>query len=60
MQATLWNNMAACSKKELDTKSEIGYTTKAIELQEFISDKQLIIKAYLRRGLAYEQAEKFL
>ena len=52
--------MAACSKKNLDTKAEIQYTTKVIELQECISDKSLLIKAYLRRGLAYEQSEKWL
>lgn len=32
VQATVYNNMAACSKKELDSKSEIAYTTKVIEL----------------------------
>jgi hypothetical protein len=25
-----------------------------------LTDKQLLIKAYLRRGLAYEQSEKWL
>lgn len=52
--------MSACSKKNLDTKSEILYTTKVIERQEFLTDKQLLVKAYLRRGLAYEQSEKWL
>ncbi len=27
---------------------------------EYISDKNLVLKAYLRRGLAYELSEKFL
>jgi hypothetical protein len=46
--------MAACCKKELNTKLEIDYTSKVINLKEYLSDKNLILKAYLRRGLAYE------
>ncbi len=52
--------MAACCKKELNTKLEIEYTSKVIYLMEYISDKNLVLKAYLRRGLAYELSEKFL
>jgi len=54
LQATFYNNMAACCKKELNTKLEIDYTSKVINLKDYISDKNLILKAYLRRGLAYE------
>ena len=54
LQATFYNNMAACCKKELNTKLEIDYTSKVINLKEYLSDKNLILKAYLRRGLAYE------
>lgn len=60
MQATIYNNMAACSKKELDSKSEIAYTSKVIDLQEHLTDKVLVMKAYLRRGAAYEDREKWL
>lgn len=60
VQATIYNNMAACSKKDLDTKSEITYTTKVIDLQEYLTDSSLLLKAYLRRGIAYENSEKFL
>lgn len=60
MQATIYNNMAACSKKDLDTKSEILYTTKVIDLQEHLTDVSILKKAYTRRGLAYENREKFL
>lgn len=60
VQATIYNNMAACSKKDLDTKSEILYTTKVIDLQEHLTDSSLLLKAYLRRGIAYENSEKFL
>lgn len=32
LQASIFNNMAACSKKELDHKAEIQYTTKVVDL----------------------------
>lgn len=60
VEATIFNNMAACSKKELNSKQEVEFTTKVIERQEYLTDKQVLLKAYLRRGLAYEQLEKFL
>ena len=60
MEATVFNNIAACCRKELDSKSEIEYSTKVIERAEFISDKSVLVKAFLRRGLAYEQVEKYL
>ena len=60
MEATIYNNLAACAKKELNSKLEIEYTTKVIEREEhIIEDENTILKAYLRRGLAYEQMEKF-
>lgn len=59
LEATIFNNIAACHKKELNSKLEIEYTTKVIERQEFITDSSVLLKAYLRRGLAYEQLEKF-
>ena len=60
MQATIYNNMAACAKKELDSKSEVAYTTKVIDLQEFLTDKMLLLKAYYRRAQAQEDREKWL
>mmetsp|Transcript_7226 Transcript_7226/g.12200 ORF Transcript_7226/g.12200 Transcript_7226/m.12200 type:complete len:115 (+) Transcript_7226:239-583(+) len=60
MQASIFNNIAVCCKKELNVKSEIEYTTKVIEREEFITDQSVVLKAYLRRGLAYEQSEKYL
>lgn len=59
-EATFFNNMAACYKKELNSKMEIEYTTKVIEKQQYLTDKQVLLKAYLRRGLAYEETEKYL
>ena len=60
MQATIYNNIAACAKKELNSKMEVEFTTKVIDIQEFLSDQSVLMKAYLRRGLAYEQMEKYL
>jgi len=39
---------------------EIDYTTKVIDKQMYLTDKNVLLKAYLRRGLAYEEMEKFL
>lgn len=36
------------------------WTSKVIDRAEYISDSNVMIKAFLRRGLAYEQLEKFL
>ena len=60
MEATVFNNLAACYKKELNSKKEVEYTSKVIERGPHISDASVLLKAYLRRGLAYEELEKFL
>lgn len=60
VEATIFNNLAACCHKELNSKAEIEYTTKVIERQQYLSDSSVLLKAYLRRGLAYEQQEKYL
>jgi len=60
VEATIFNNIAACCKKELNSKMEVEYTTKVIEMTEYLTDKNVILKAFLRRGLAYETLEKFL
>lgn len=60
MEATIFNNIAACCRKELNSKAEIEYSTKVIDLAEYVSDKAVLLKAFLRRGLAYEQLEKYL
>jgi len=60
MEATVFNNLAACYKKELNSKEEVVSTTKVIERAPYLTDSNVILKAYLRRGLAYEQLEKYL
>ena len=59
-EAIIFNNLAACCKKELNSKSEVEYTTKVIERSKYITDRSILLKAYLRRGLAYESMEKYL
>lgn len=59
LEATIFNNIAACYKKELNSSAEIEYTSKVIERQSHISDSSILLKAYLRRGLAYEEIEKY-
>lgn len=59
-EASVFNNIAVCCKKELNSKSEVEWTSKVIERAEYISDSNVVLKAFLRRGLAYEQLEKFL
>jgi tetratricopeptide (TPR) repeat protein len=58
-EATLFNNMAACYKKDQHSKLEVECTTKVLERSQYIDDISHLIKAHLRRGLAYEQMEKF-
>lgn len=60
LEATIFNNIAACSKKDCNSKMEIEYSTKVIEMQEYLTDVSVLLKAYLRRGLAYETNEKYL
>lgn len=39
---------------------EIEYTTKVIDRAQYITEPSILIKAFLRRGLAYEELEKYL
>lgn len=59
LEATIFNNMAVCCKKELNSKQEVEFTTKVVDRAAHIDDPSVLLKAYLRRGLAYEQMEKF-
>lgn len=60
LEATIFNNIAACAKKDCNSKMEIEYSTKVIEMQEYLTEVSVLLKAYLRRGLAYETCEKYL
>lgn len=53
-EATIFNNLAACCNKDMNSKLEIEYTTKVIDIAHHLTDTKLVLKAFLRRGLAYE------
>ena len=57
-EASLYSNMAACYKQSQHNKKEIEYCTKVIERTPYISDMNMLSKAYFRRGLSYESLEK--
>ena len=60
VQASVLNNLAACSHKDENASLEIEYTTKVIELKEFLeADSYVLLKAYLRRALTYESQKRF-
>ena len=52
-------NIATCCKKMDDNALFLDYTSKFIELEPLLEDKNLILKAYLRRGLTYEKNMQF-
>lgn len=58
-EASIFNNIAACYKQGHHNKKEIEYCTKVIERAPFISDMNMLAKAYQRRGYAYEHMEKY-
>jgi len=60
VEASLFNNISVCHNKNLNSKLEIEFTSKVIDRAQWISDPTMIIKAYLRRGMAYEAIEKFI
>ena len=50
--------MAHCYKQGQHTKKEIEYYGKVIERSPYITDLNMLAKAYIRRGYAYENNEK--
>ena len=59
MEAAVFGNIAFCYGKDQHDKAQIDYCTKVIARALYIDDVQMLIKAYLRRGLAYEHIEKY-
>ena len=59
MEAAIFGNIAFCYGKDQHDKAQITYCTKVIDRSLYISDINMLIKAYLRRGLAYENTEKY-
>ena len=58
-EATIFNNIAACYKQGQHNKKEVEYCSKVIERAPYIKDINIVAKAYLRRGFAYEHLEKY-
>ena len=53
-EASIYSNIAACYKQCQMTKDEIKTCGLVVDMEDMIKDKNIIVKAYLRRGLAYE------
>ncbi len=59
MEANVFNNMAYCFNKLSDTDKEVDYCSLVIERALFLDEISVLTKAYLRRGLAYEQLHEY-
>lgn len=59
LEASIFNNIAFCYGKDQHDRLQIEFCTKVIDRSPYIEDINVLIKAYLRRGLAYESTEKY-
>ena len=59
LEATIFSNLAFCHSKDSNDNAVVTNCAKVIERALFISDVNLVIKAYLRRGLTLERLEKY-
>lgn len=59
LEAGVFNNIAFCFGKDQQHKLEVEYTTKVVDRALYLDDTMVLVKAYLRRGLAYELLEKY-
>ena len=55
----MFNNIAFCYGKDQHDKLQIEYCTMVIDRSLYLDDINVLVKAYLRRGLAYEHMEKY-
>lgn len=51
--------MAFCYGKDQQHKLEVEYTSMVVDRALYLDSTDVLVKAYLRRGLAYEQLEKY-
>lgn len=58
-EATVFSNIAACYKQNGHNKKEVEYCSKVIERGPYLTELSMLAKAYLRRGLALEQLERY-
>lgn len=59
LEAGVYNNIAFCYGKDQHDKLQIEYSTMVIDRSLYLDDINVLVKAYLRRGLAYEHMEKY-
>ena len=59
VKAPLFNNIAFCYKQKQETKKVIEFASRVIAEERYLAGQDVLAKAYLRRGLAYEESEKF-
>lgn len=59
LEAAIFGNIAFCYGKDQHDRNQIEFSTKVLERSPYIEDVNMLIKAYLRRGLAYESTEKY-
>ena len=55
----VFNNIAFCYGKDNQDKKQIEFCSKVIDRALYLEDINVLIKAYLRRGLSYEQIERY-
>ena len=59
LEANVFNNIAFCYGKDQHDKLQIEYCSMVIDRSLYLDDINVLVKAYLRRGLAYEHMEKY-
>jgi tetratricopeptide (TPR) repeat protein len=58
-EAAIFGNISFCYSKDQHDRMQIEFCTKVIDRSPYIEDINVLIKAYLRRGLALESIEKY-
>lgn len=53
-ESAIFNNIAYAYGRDSNEKMQIEFCSKTIDRSPYIKDIGILIKAYLRRGLAYE------
>lgn len=59
LEAAIFGNIAFCYGKDQHDKHQIDFCSKVLDRSLYIEDVNVLIKAYLRRGLAYESIERY-
>ena len=58
-EAAIFGNISFCYGKDQHEKMQIEFCTKVIDRSLYIEDINVLTKAYLRRGLAFEAIERY-